>query len=361
MRASFGHIEDAIVALRGSADGSVPSVVNQAADGHLLPNANARSLSRSASSGIGSMAPDSVTGNVGNVNVKANAVLRKSGPFSTDNDTDTDTDRATRAERSERGDSGYRGEREEARNKAKYPFQYRFNDHHVDLSQEQGQSELEPFIKDNLSESAKQEIVSSISNSNENENEIESGTYLYPPSNSVYSYSSEGGEYNVDESNTDLSTNVTSRTAVTLDSVGVVAIVTPWSWPLNQLLMKIAPALAAGCCVVVKPSEKCPGIRYVFDSSRMGEYASMRQTWLSSLDQGGRYRIIYSHVRSLCVTLRSHLRPLTHTTPLDHTSHHIPHTHTHTAFFLQKPSTPLVYLKEYSVYSWEMDLPDLLW
>lgn len=40
--------------------------------------------------------------------------------------------------------------------------------------------------------------------------------------------------------------------------IGVCALITPWNWPMNQLLVKVAPALAAGCTVVVKPSEFSP-------------------------------------------------------------------------------------------------------
>lgn len=41
-------------------------------------------------------------------------------------------------------------------------------------------------------------------------------------------------------------------------SAGVVAAITPWNYPLHQIVAKVAPALAAGCTVVVKPSEVCP-------------------------------------------------------------------------------------------------------
>ncbi len=41
-------------------------------------------------------------------------------------------------------------------------------------------------------------------------------------------------------------------------SAGVVAAITPWNYPLHQVVAKVAPALAAGCTVVVKPSEVCP-------------------------------------------------------------------------------------------------------
>lgn len=42
------------------------------------------------------------------------------------------------------------------------------------------------------------------------------------------------------------------------EPVGVVAAITPWNYPLHQIMAKIAPALAAGCTVVVKPSEVAP-------------------------------------------------------------------------------------------------------
>jgi aldehyde dehydrogenase (NAD+) len=42
------------------------------------------------------------------------------------------------------------------------------------------------------------------------------------------------------------------------DSVGVVAAITPWNYPLHQIALKVAPALAAGCTVVLKPSEVAP-------------------------------------------------------------------------------------------------------
>ena len=42
------------------------------------------------------------------------------------------------------------------------------------------------------------------------------------------------------------------------EPVGVCALITPWNWPMNQLVCKLAPALAAGCTMVVKPSENAP-------------------------------------------------------------------------------------------------------
>jgi acyl-CoA reductase-like NAD-dependent aldehyde dehydrogenase len=42
------------------------------------------------------------------------------------------------------------------------------------------------------------------------------------------------------------------------EPVGVVACITPWNYPLHQVVLKVAPALAAGCTVVLKPSELAP-------------------------------------------------------------------------------------------------------
>ena len=45
---------------------------------------------------------------------------------------------------------------------------------------------------------------------------------------------------------------------VVREPVGVVSCITPWNFPLNQITLKVAPALAAGCTVVLKPSEVAP-------------------------------------------------------------------------------------------------------
>jgi acyl-CoA reductase-like NAD-dependent aldehyde dehydrogenase len=50
-----------------------------------------------------------------------------------------------------------------------------------------------------------------------------------------------------------------SRLAITLrEPVGVVAGITPFNRPLNQVVVKVAPAVAAGASIVVKPSERTP-------------------------------------------------------------------------------------------------------
>lgn len=42
------------------------------------------------------------------------------------------------------------------------------------------------------------------------------------------------------------------------EPIGVVGMITPWNWPINQIMAKVAPALAAGNTMVLKPSEECP-------------------------------------------------------------------------------------------------------
>ena len=42
------------------------------------------------------------------------------------------------------------------------------------------------------------------------------------------------------------------------EPVGVCGLITPWNWPINQIACKVAPALAAGCTMVLKPSEVSP-------------------------------------------------------------------------------------------------------
>lgn len=48
------------------------------------------------------------------------------------------------------------------------------------------------------------------------------------------------------------------NTLVVKEPIGVCGLITPWNWPINQLACKIAPALATGCTMVLKPSEVAP-------------------------------------------------------------------------------------------------------
>lgn len=50
---------------------------------------------------------------------------------------------------------------------------------------------------------------------------------------------------------------------VVKEPVGVVGCITPWNYPLHQIALKVAPALAAGCTVVLKPSEVAPLTAYI--------------------------------------------------------------------------------------------------
>ena len=53
-------------------------------------------------------------------------------------------------------------------------------------------------------------------------------------------------------------------TRVVREAIGVCALITPWNWPLNQIVCKVAPAIAAGCTVVLKPSEIAPLTGIIF-------------------------------------------------------------------------------------------------
>ncbi len=48
------------------------------------------------------------------------------------------------------------------------------------------------------------------------------------------------------------------KTLLRYEPVGVVGMITPWNWPINQIACKVFPALAAGCTMVLKPSEYTP-------------------------------------------------------------------------------------------------------
>jgi aldehyde dehydrogenase (NAD+) len=49
-----------------------------------------------------------------------------------------------------------------------------------------------------------------------------------------------------------------ANTRLVQEPVGVCALITPWNWPMNQVAAKVVPALAAGCTMVLKPSEYSP-------------------------------------------------------------------------------------------------------
>ena len=51
---------------------------------------------------------------------------------------------------------------------------------------------------------------------------------------------------------------------IALEPIGVVGLITPWNWPMNQVTLKVIPALLAGCTCVLKPSEEAPLSSMVF-------------------------------------------------------------------------------------------------
>ena len=53
-------------------------------------------------------------------------------------------------------------------------------------------------------------------------------------------------------------------TQIVKEPIGVCALITPWNWPMNQIAVKVAPALAAGCTMVLKPSEIAPFDAIIF-------------------------------------------------------------------------------------------------
>ena len=53
-------------------------------------------------------------------------------------------------------------------------------------------------------------------------------------------------------------------TLIVKEPIGVCGFITPWNWPLNQIACKVAPALAVGCTMVLKPSEVAPFSAQIF-------------------------------------------------------------------------------------------------
>jgi aldehyde dehydrogenase (NAD+) len=53
-------------------------------------------------------------------------------------------------------------------------------------------------------------------------------------------------------------------TMIVKEAIGVCSFITPWNWPLNQIVCKVAPAIATGCTMVLKPSEVAPFSGQIF-------------------------------------------------------------------------------------------------
>jgi aldehyde dehydrogenase (NAD+) len=56
---------------------------------------------------------------------------------------------------------------------------------------------------------------------------------------------------------------IRGSTRIVREPVGVCGFITPWNWPLNQIGCKVAPAIAAGCTMILKPSEEAPVSAYI--------------------------------------------------------------------------------------------------
>ncbi len=57
---------------------------------------------------------------------------------------------------------------------------------------------------------------------------------------------------------------IQGTTMMRREAIGVCGLITPWNWPMNQIAAKVAPALAAGCTMILKPSELAPLSAYLF-------------------------------------------------------------------------------------------------
>ncbi|MGO4325949.1 aldehyde dehydrogenase family protein [Cupriavidus sp. 2TAF22] len=86
-----------------------------------------------------------------------------------------------------------------------------------------------------------------------------------------------------------------AKSYVRREAIGVAALITPWNWPLNQIAAKVAPALAAGCTVVLKPSEIAP-----LDAMIFAEIMHEAGT------PPGVFNMIFGEGRTVGATLASH-------------------------------------------------------
>src|ERR1700689_4860666 len=57
---------------------------------------------------------------------------------------------------------------------------------------------------------------------------------------------------------------IQGTTLLRKEPIGVCGLITPWNWPMNQIVAKVAPGLASGCTLVLKPSELAPLSAYLF-------------------------------------------------------------------------------------------------
>ena len=60
------------------------------------------------------------------------------------------------------------------------------------------------------------------------------------------------------EFNFDRKFNENSNNRICYEPIGVCGLITPWNWPINQIALKVVPAFATGCTMILKPSEIAP-------------------------------------------------------------------------------------------------------
>jgi len=68
-----------------------------------------------------------------------------------------------------------------------------------------------------------------------------------------------------------------ANSLITHEPIGVVGAITPWNYPLHQTIAKLAPALAAGCTIVLKPSEGNSADHPLARRSHRGDRATTRR------------------------------------------------------------------------------------
>ena len=84
-------------------------------------------------------------------------------------------------------------------------------------------------------------------------------------------------------------------TLVVKEPIGVCGLITPWNWPINQIAVKVYPALATGCTMVLKPSEVAPYSAQIF--TKIVDAAGV---------PAGVYNLVYGDGPGVGVALSSH-------------------------------------------------------
>ena len=69
------------------------------------------------------------------------------------------------------------------------------------------------------------------------------------------------------------------------EPIGVCGLITPWNWPINQVVLKVLPVIAAGCTCVLKPAEQTPLI--AFEAVKLFQKAGLPVDALHLLPGGG--------------------------------------------------------------------------